>query len=65
MTYFTCTSKEDYDRHNYRLIFKNGKSIEFDDWEVTRNYWFQWSGTNQLSHVDVLDKSKVKSKGFK
>ena len=63
--YFTDTSDEPYDRHRYKLVFKNRKAIEFDDWETARNYWFEWAGTSYLSHVEVLDKVVSKPEGFK
>tara|TARA_B100002019_G_scaffold284041_1_gene291193 strand:- start:61 stop:252 length:192 start_codon:yes stop_codon:yes gene_type:complete len=62
MTYFKQTCDKPYDRHKYRLVFKNKKSIIFEDYELMRASWFQWCGGGSLSHVDVLDVSK--SKGF-
>jgi hypothetical protein len=63
---FTQTSDLLYDRHNYKLFFKNGKTMEFDNWEDAQVYWFQWTSTNQLDYFEVLDKKKpkTKSKGF-
>ena len=63
---FTQTSDLLYDRHNYKLFFKNGKTMEFDNWEDAQVYWFQWSSTGQLDLFEVLDqkKTKTKSKGF-
>tara|TARA_Y100000004_G_scaffold158759_1_gene185241 strand:- start:331 stop:555 length:225 start_codon:yes stop_codon:yes gene_type:complete len=56
MSYFTQTSDGPYDRHKYKLIFKNRKAIIFDDWETLRNTWFNMSGMKQLHRVEVLDK---------
>lgn len=63
---FTQTSDLPYNRHNYKLFFKNGKIMEFDNWEDAQVYWFQWSSTDQLDLFEVLDqkKTKTKSKGF-
>jgi len=59
---FTCTSTALYDRHKYRLVFKNKKSIVFDDYEVLRSSWFQYSSSGTLDHVEILDAKE--SKGF-
>tara|TARA_B100000035_G_scaffold152535_1_gene129939 strand:+ start:2124 stop:2294 length:171 start_codon:yes stop_codon:yes gene_type:complete len=56
MSYFTQTSDGLYDRHKYKLIFKNRKAIVFDDWETLRNTWFNLTGLKQLDRVEVLDK---------
>ena len=61
---FTETCPKSYDRHDYKIVLKNGKAVTFDDYEMMRAHWFQWSQLKTLSHVNVLDKSK-KSKGFK
>jgi hypothetical protein len=63
--YFQLTSEGNYDRHHYRLYFKDGNNKYFEDWEQVQSTWFQWSSMNLLSHVEVLDKPKEKSKGFK
>ena len=55
--YFTNTSTQSYDRHKYRLVFKNKKSIVFDDYEVLRSSWFQYSSSGTLDHVQILDRT--------
>jgi len=55
MSYFTNTSDAPYDRHRYKLIFKNKKAAIFDDYEVLRSAWFEWAGTKQLDRIEVLD----------
>jgi hypothetical protein len=62
MKTFRQTSDEPYDRHDYKLVLENGKSLIFDDYEILRHYWMN-TDTNQLSHVEVLDKTT--KKGFK
>ena len=57
---FTCTSTEPYDRHDYQIVFKNGKKIKFTDWGTTMDYWLQWR-TN-VDVINVLDKKE--KKGF-
>ena len=63
---FEQTSTDPYDRHEYVLVFKNGKKIKSDDYTTIRNMWFQWCGTGHCSHIDVVDpiKSKGGGKGF-
>ncbi len=55
MSYFTQTSDAPYDRHKYKLIFKNKKAMVIDDWDLLRNTWFNYAGTRQLDRVEVLD----------
>jgi hypothetical protein len=62
---FKQTSDEPYIRHDYKLVFANGKSVVFDNYEDVQVTWFQ-SPNQMLSHVEVLDhkEKKPKSKGF-
>jgi len=65
MTYlevFTQTSDEPYVRHDYKLVFEDGKEIVFDNYEDIQVTWFQRGG-NFLNYVEVLDRNK--SRGFK
>lgn len=66
---FEQTCNKLYDRHDYKLIFSNGKSVIFDNYEDLRRTW--WETSSQfLSHVEVLDhinssiKKAKKDKGF-
>ena len=59
--YFTQTSDGSYDRHSYRIVLTNGKSITVDDYEQMRAMWFQYE-SKYLSHVEVIDVKS--SKGF-
>jgi hypothetical protein len=52
--YFTHTSDGSYDRHVYRIVMKDGRSGEFDDYEKVRAFWFEYD-TKSLSHIEVLD----------
>jgi hypothetical protein len=63
MTIFKQTSDEPYLRHDYKLIFENGREVIFDNYEDVQVTWFQ-NGGNFLSHIEVLDR-KQEAKGFK
>jgi hypothetical protein len=61
--FFQQTSDAPYDRHNYEIVLKTGKTVFFDDWEDTQGYWFVHQQIpDYLDYVNVLDKSKKKSK---
>jgi hypothetical protein len=59
---FKQTCDKPYDRHDYKLVYGDGKEVIFDNYEDVQLIWFQ-NGGNFLSHIEVLDKKK--SKGFK
>ena len=67
--YFRETSSESYDRHNYRLEFNEGKnSLEFEDYEQLRSYWFECARNWKDCRVIILDKKqkqKTTNGGFK
>lgn len=63
-TYFTQTSDDLYDRHNYRVRLTNGKGIILDDYEQVRGLWFQYD-KQFLDTIEVLDKKAIPSGGFK
>ena len=60
--YFTETSDGLYDRHDYKIIGKNGESIVVDNWQTVQEVW--WNRSAFLSHIEVLDQ-KNNGKGFK
>ena len=60
--YFTLSSEELYDRHHYRVVSKTGDTVVVDNWEDVNIIW--WNKKSLLSHIEVLDKPKPKSKGF-
>ena len=62
METFSQTSNEPYVRHDYKLIYGDGREVVFDNYEDVQLTWFQHGG-NFLSHIEVLDKKK--NKGFK
>lgn len=59
---FKQTSDDPYIRHDYKVVFEDGKTVIFDNYEDAQLLWWNRSG-NFLSHIEVLDKKK--SKGFK
>ena len=61
--YFYQTSDKPYDRHNYRLELDERKnSIEFEDYEQLRAYWFECARNWKGCKVIVLDKKQNKKK---
>ncbi len=54
--YFTETSSESYERHDYKIVYSNDQSIVVDNWEHVQMLWFQ-APTKFLSHIEVLDKN--------
>ena len=38
--YFTETSDGLYDRHDYKIIGKNGESIVVDNWQTVQEVWW-------------------------
>ena len=59
---FKQTCDKPYDRHDYKLVYEDGKEVIFDNYEDVQVTWFQRGG-NFLSHIEVLDK-KQKKRGF-
>ena len=52
-----------YDRHDYEIVLKSGKTQFFDNWEDVQRYWFQNSDIPDfLDLVIVKDKKKSKEK---
>jgi len=57
--YFTVTSDELYDRHQYEFVYSNGQYLIFDTWEEVRSEWFN-TPPHFKSHVNVIDRPKKK-----
>ena len=64
METFSQTSNEPYIRHDYKVVYEDGREVIFDNYEDVQRTWFQ-NGGYFLSHIEVLDKKQSKSKGFK
>ena len=61
--FFQQTSAAPYNRHNYELVLKSGKTVFFDDWTDVQGYWFAHHQIpDYLDYVNALDKPKKKSK---
>ena len=61
--YFEQSSYEDYDRHHYKVIAKDGTSVVVENWAQAHEIW--WNKSPFLDRIEVLDKPQEKSKGFK
>ena len=60
--YFGQTSDKPYDRHHYKLVFKE-KHVILKTWDEVLEYW--WNKTAfEKPVVEVIDKPQPK-KGFK
>ena len=59
---FTQTSDKPYNRHDYKIVYNDGKEVIFDNYEDAHVFWFQHSGL-YLNPIEVLDKKT--NKGFK
>jgi len=62
--FFRQTSDKPYDRHNYRYYYKDNTSIVLDSYEEVMEKWFNTPSILK-SHIEVLDKKKKTTKGFK
>tara|TARA_B100001029_G_scaffold19063_1_gene12656 strand:+ start:427 stop:627 length:201 start_codon:yes stop_codon:yes gene_type:complete len=58
----TYTSDDPYNRHKYKIVFVDGRSIVIDDYGKMKQTWTQFSEV--CSHVVVLDKKKSGGRGF-
>jgi hypothetical protein len=62
--YFTETCSKSYDRHEYKVVGKYGKSTIVKTWMEAQALW--WNNKPFLSHIEVLDKVVENDrKGFK
>lgn len=60
--YFTTYSTDPYDRHHYKIYFKNGDSIILEDYDLVKAMWFQ--SKSDVESVEIIDpKPKKKSGG--
>ena len=57
---FTQTSDGLYDRHNYKIIAKNGDEIVVDNWSQAHEIW--WNRGPFLDRIEVLDKDNPSQK---
>ena len=57
--YFTMSSNDLYDRHQYKIVSKTGDETIVSSWEEANLIWFEKK--DFLSHIEVLNEQK----GFK
>ena len=57
--YFEVYCPKDYDKHSYKMVFKNGKKVVYNDYKVMRHEWY--THRKLVDYVEVVDKS---GKGF-
>ena len=64
--YFSQTSDAPYDRHHYKIVC-GIKSAVVESWDEVQEYW--WNNCRSPffkgTVIEVIDKPKKKSKGFK
>jgi len=63
---FTSTCDKPYDRHCYKIVSKNYSAMIVESWEEAKEWWWNHchSPTIEDTVIEVLDKSKKKTKGF-
>jgi uncharacterized protein YlzI (FlbEa/FlbD family) len=65
MKTFTQTSDQLYDRHEYKIVLSNGKSLVVESYEEVHEIWRQFPDYMNAC-IEVLDKKqKTLKKGFK
>ena len=62
--YFKQTSDLPYDRHKYKIVFKDGRSILLNNYDEMRGVWFEYVRNWGDAKVEVLD-NNTQPKGFK
>ena len=60
---FTTYCDKDYDRHNYTIVFKDGRSCDFESYELAKYYWYQWRAEVETLMVKDIKKRSA-GKGF-
>ena len=64
--YFGQTCNKLYDRHHNKIVCPN-KTFVVESWEEVQEYW--WNNCHSPAFdgtvIEVIDKPKKKSKGFK
>jgi hypothetical protein len=59
--YFELSSEESYDRHDYKVVMKDGRTFVTGDWQNAQLIWFQ-NPSQLISHIEVLDKPNTTKK---
>lgn len=58
---FKQTCDKPYLRHQYKVVYNNGREVVFDNYMDVQAIWFQ-TPKQFLSHIEVLD---INQRGFK
>lgn len=48
---FTTYCDKPYDKHNYRIIWKDGSTTDYDNYEIMRYVWYQYKHMAERVHV--------------
>ena len=59
---FTVTCGNDYDRHLYKIVTKDGAEFFTWDYNYLRHFWYQ--NSKHLSHVEVVDDPDAERRGL-
>ena len=64
--YFSQTSNKSYDRHHYKIVYKD-RSIVLESWDEVQEWW--WNNCHQpqfdaVVHVIDIPTTNKKSKGL-
>ena len=57
---FTSTSDKPYDRHTYRVVFKDGSKLDVETYDQAQQIWFNCQV--KPAAIEVLSTPKAKSK---
>ena len=64
--YFSQTSNKSYERHHYKIVYKD-RSIVVESWDEVQEWWWnncRLPAFDAVVHVIDKPKTKKKSKGF-
>ena len=50
---FTTYCDKLYDKHNYRIIWKDGSYTEYDNYEIMKYVWYQYK--SMAERVQIMD----------
>ena len=48
---FTCTSDGLYDRHSYRIVWKDGSHTDYKSYDVVKHMWYEYRHMAERVHV--------------
>ena len=57
---FTTYCDKLYDRHSYKIVWKDGSATNFEDYETVRGYWYHYKSVAE--RVEIIDDTS--GKGF-